>query len=44
MLRVAVDYSQDADKGYSKMVIKHGESGMTLQGLSKVEWDLYFRL
>ena len=42
MLKVEVDYSQDADKGYSKMVIKHWESGMTLQGLSKVEWNLYF--
>lgn len=42
MLKVDVDYSKDADKGYSKMVIKHWESGMTLQGLSKVEWDLYF--
>lgn len=42
MLKVDVDYSQDADKGYSKMVIKHWESEMALQGLSEVEWDLYF--
>lgn len=41
-LKVTVDYSNNVDKSWSQLAIKHYEEGMQLNGLNNAELDFYY--